>query len=40
MIPMRIKLMLAMAISLALMPIAIHGQTVPLDAGAVSLLLL
>ena len=34
MIPMRIKLMLAMAISLALMPIAMHGQTVPLDAGA------
>ncbi len=40
MIPMRIKLTLAMAISLALMPIAVHGQTVPLDAGAYSLLLL
>jgi flagellar biosynthetic protein FliR len=40
MIPMRIKLMLAMAISLALMPIAVHGQTVPLDAGAFVLLLL
>jgi flagellar biosynthesis protein FliR len=40
MIPARIKLMLAMAISLALMPIAVHGQTVPLDAGAFSLLLL
>ena len=40
MIPARIKLMLAMAISLALMPIAVHGQTVPLDAGAYSLLLL
>jgi flagellar biosynthetic protein FliR len=39
MIPMRIKLTLAMAISLALMPIAVHGQTVPLDAGAYSLLL-
>jgi flagellar biosynthesis protein FliR len=40
MIPIRIKLTLAMAISLALMPIAVHGQTVPLDAGAYSLLLL
>ena len=39
MIPVRIKLTLAMAISLALMPIAVHGQTVPLDAGAYSLLL-
>jgi flagellar biosynthetic protein FliR len=40
MIPVRIKLMLAMAISLALVPIAVHGQTVPLDVGAFSLLLL
>jgi flagellar biosynthesis protein FliR len=35
MIPMRIKLMLAMAISLAIMPLAIHGQTVPTDAGQI-----
>jgi flagellar biosynthetic protein FliR len=40
MIPMRLKLTLAMAISLALMPIAMHGQTVPLDMGAYLLLLL
>jgi flagellar biosynthesis protein FliR len=40
MIPMRIKLTLAMAISLALMPIAVHGQTVPMDMGGFSLLLL
>jgi flagellar biosynthesis protein FliR len=40
MIPMRIKLTLAMGISLALMPIAVHGQTVPMDVGAFSLLLL
>jgi flagellar biosynthesis protein FliR len=40
MIPMRIKLTLAMAISLALMPIAVHGQTVPMDVGDFSLLLL
>jgi flagellar biosynthetic protein FliR len=33
MIPVRIKLMLAMAISLAIMPLAVHGQTVPTDAG-------
>jgi flagellar biosynthesis protein FliR len=33
MIPNRIKLMLAMALALAMMPIAVHGQTVPLDAG-------
>jgi flagellar biosynthesis protein FliR len=40
MIPSRIKLMLAMALSLALMPIAVHGQTVPLDAGAYAMLML
>jgi flagellar biosynthetic protein FliR len=40
MIPNRIKLMLAMALSLALMPIAVHGQTVPLDAGAYAMLML
>jgi flagellar biosynthetic protein FliR len=40
MIPMRIKLTLAMGISLALMPIAVHGQTVPMDVGDFSLLLL
>jgi flagellar biosynthesis protein FliR len=40
MIPMRIKLTLAMGISLALMPIAVHVQTVPMDVGDFSLLLL
>jgi flagellar biosynthetic protein FliR len=33
MIPSRVKLMLAMALALAMLPIAVHGQTVPLDAG-------
>jgi flagellar biosynthetic protein FliR len=40
MIPNRIKLMLAMALSLAMMPIAVHGQTVPLDAGDYAMLML
>ncbi len=40
MIPVRVKLMLAMAISLAIMPLAIHGQTVPTDAGQVAGLML
>lgn len=40
MIPNRIKLMLAMALSLAMMPIAVHGQTVPLDAGDYVMLML
>jgi len=40
MIPGRIKLMLAMALSLAMLPIAVHGQTVPLDAGDYVMLML
>jgi flagellar biosynthetic protein FliR len=40
MIPNRIKLMLAMALALAMMPIAVHGQTVPLDAGDYVMLML
>ena len=40
MIPSRIKLMLAMALSLAMLPIAVHGQTVPLDAGDYVMLML
>jgi flagellar biosynthetic protein FliR len=40
MIPMRLKLTFAMAISLALVPIAVHGHTVPVDAGAFSMLML
>jgi flagellar biosynthesis protein FliR len=40
MIPKRIKLMLAMAISLALVPLAMHGQRVPLNAGDFSMLIL
>jgi flagellar biosynthetic protein FliR len=40
MIPNRIKLMLAMALALAMMPIAVHGQTVPLDAGEYVMLML
>jgi len=40
MIPNRIKLMLAMALSLAMLPIAVHGQTVPLDAGDYVMLML
>lgn len=40
MIPMRIKLTVAMAISLALVPIAVHGQNIPLNAGAFSMLML
>jgi flagellar biosynthesis protein FliR len=34
MIPVRIKFTLAAALSLAMMPMAIHGQTIPADAGA------
>jgi flagellar biosynthesis protein FliR len=33
MIPVRAKIMLALAISLAIMPIATHGQTIPNDPG-------
>ncbi|HET6849718.1 MAG TPA: flagellar biosynthetic protein FliR [Gaiellales bacterium] len=40
MIPVRAKLMLAFAISLAIMPIATHGQQIPSDPGAVVTLLL
>jgi flagellar biosynthetic protein FliR len=40
MIPNRIKLMLAMALALAMMPIAVHGQTVPLNAGGYVMLML
>jgi len=40
MIPSRVKLMLAMALSLAMLPIAVHGQTVPLDAGDYVMLML
>jgi flagellar biosynthesis protein FliR len=40
MIPVRAKLMLAFAISLAIMPIATHGQQVPSDTGLVVTLLL
>jgi len=40
MIPVRAKLMLAFAISLALMPIATHGQHIPSDTGLVVTLLL
>ena len=40
MIPNRIKLMLAMALALAMMPIAVHGQTVPLNAGDYVMLML
>jgi flagellar biosynthesis protein FliR len=40
MIPNRIKLMLAMALALAMVPIAVHGQTVPLDAGDYVMLML
>ena len=40
MIPVRIKLMLALAISLAMVPIAVHGHTVPLNAGDFAILML
>jgi flagellar biosynthesis protein FliR len=40
MIPVRAKLMLAFAISLAIMPIATHGQHVPTDTGLVVTMLL
>jgi flagellar biosynthesis protein FliR len=40
MIPVRAKLMLAFAISLAIMPLATHGQHIPNDAGIVATLLL
>jgi flagellar biosynthetic protein FliR len=39
MIPMQIKLMLAFAISLALVPLAVHGHAVPLNAGDFSMLM-
>ena len=40
MIPVRAKLMLAFAISLAIMPIATHGQHIPSDPGAMLTMLL
>ena len=40
MLPMQVKLMLAAAISLAMMPIATHGVAVPTDAGQIVMLLL
>ena len=33
MIPVRVKLVLAFAISLAIMPIATHGQQIPTESG-------
>jgi flagellar biosynthetic protein FliR len=40
MLPMRIKAMIAFAVSLAMMPMATHGVAIPQDAGSIATLLM
>jgi flagellar biosynthesis protein FliR len=39
MLPVRLRALMAAAIALAIMPVALHGQTIPANAGEVTLLL-
>jgi flagellar biosynthesis protein FliR len=39
MLPVRLRALMCSAIALAIMPVALHGQTVPQDAGVYSMLL-